>query len=872
MSEKEIMYGPTLPISKETHRLKYRQEGESFRESMSRVANALSDDPSDFIPLRSILLTQRFLPAGRIQAAVGSPRKTTAFNCFVSGTIEDSMNGIMDKAKDAAQTMRLGGGIGYDFSTIRPKEDLIVSLGSKASGVLSFMEIYDTLCKTVSSAGNRRGAQMGVLRVDHPDIEEFIEAKTNDTTLTKFNISVGITDDFMHAVKNDEEFSLKFNGRVYKRVQAKYLWDKIMRATWDWAEPGVLFIDRINEMNNLNYCETIAATNPCVHPSTLILTDKGYQKIGELEGVQVNVWNGEEFSPTVVKETGQDQKMKMISFSDGSHLECTHGHKFYLSNGKKVEANELGKGDKLLKSHFPVIEGDVGLHQAYEQGFFSGDGWFKGSKAYIGLYGEKKKLLSKFSGAKSINEYNIVGGYDGTDTTETKLYLYYGEKGFYWNKSWVPARDFNLESRKEWLTGLMDSDGHVTKDGNAQISSKDREFLLKVKLLLNTMGATGTLSKMKDCWRLSIPASYYYKLELDGRHPAVKPSRECTPFVKVVDIEEGEVCEKVYCFTESKRHMGVFNGVLTGQCGEQPLPPYGACLLGSFNLIKYCYTDDSNKFNFDLLTDDIPIVVKAMDNVIDQTTYPLPEQEKEAKSKRRMGLGVTGLANAGEFLGLVYGSKEFIEFTDKVLDILANTAYLASTELATTKGMFPLFDRERYTSSKFIQSLWPATIKAIKDNGIRNSHLTSIAPTGTISLSADNISSGIEPVFSHEYDRTIQTENGPVVERVTDYAYREFGIKGKTADECTVGEHLDVLISVSKHVDSAVSKTLNVGDKVTWQEFKEIYERAWEEGCKGCTTFRVSGKRYGVLNKIEPESSSGEACYYDTVSGKKTCE
>jgi len=259
---KEIQYGPTLSVSVEIDAMKYRQEGETFREKHSRIGNTLSDDPAHFYAFRDILLEQRFLPAGRVQSAIGSPRKVTAFNCFVSRTIEDSMDGIMEAAKEAAQTMRLGGGIGYDFSTIRPKDDLIVSLDSKSSGVVSFMQIFDSVCKTVASAGNRRGAQMGVLRVDHPDIEEFIEAKTNSDNLTQFNISVGVTDEFMRCVEKGKDFELRFNERVYKRVDARYLWDKMMRATWDWAEPGILFVDRINGYNNLYYCETIAATNP----------------------------------------------------------------------------------------------------------------------------------------------------------------------------------------------------------------------------------------------------------------------------------------------------------------------------------------------------------------------------------------------------------------------------------------------------------------------------------------------------------------------------------------------------------------------------------------------------------------------------------
>lgn len=582
------VYGPTLAISEEIHATKYRQKGETFREAMGRIASTLSDGEGHFSTFRNILLTQRFMPAGRVQSAIGSPRRTTAYNCFVSPTIPDSMDGIMDVAKQAARTMRMGGGNGYDFSTLRPKGDLIVSLDSSSSGPISFMGIYDAVCCTISSSGHRRGAQMGVMRVDHPDIEEFVEAKTNSDKLTNFNISVGMTDEFMTAVREGREFELRFENRVYKRIDARSLWEKIMRATWDWAEPGILFIDRINEMNNLWYCEYIAATNPC---------------------------------------------------------------------------------------------------------------------------------------------------------------------------------------------------------------------------------------------------------------------------------------------------------------GEQPLPPYGACLLGSFNLVKYLVRDEAGyTFDWDQFITDVPAVIRAMDNVVDRTIYPLPEQEREAKDKRRMGIGVTGFANASEALGFSYGSKACLEFEDQLLETLANSSYQASSLLAKEKGSFPLFDVDKYLQGKFIARLTDETRAMIRQNGLRNSHLLSIAPTGTISLSADNISSGIEPPFSHYYDRTVIMDSGTKRnERVEDYAYRELGIEGVTADNCTVQQHLDVLVVASKWVDSAVSKTLNVGAHVTWEEFKDIYMTAWLEGCKGCTTFRASGKRFGIFNKVDEDStateatpgelkdeleveSTGEACTFDPLTGRKTCE
>jgi len=256
------MAGPTLPISEEIHKMKYRAEGETFLDAVNRISSTLSDNDHHRKALTSILEEQRFMPAGRVQSAIGSVRKATPYNCFVSGTITDSFDDIMDKAKEAGVTMRLGGGIGYDFSTLRPKGSLIKSQGSQSSGPVSFMDIFNAICGTVAAAGHRRGAQMGVLRVDHPDILEFIHAKRNDSRLTRFNISVGCTDEFMEAVKDDKDFDLRFEGKVYEVVRARDLWNEIMRSTWDWAEPGVLFIDRINEMNNLWYCEHLAATNP----------------------------------------------------------------------------------------------------------------------------------------------------------------------------------------------------------------------------------------------------------------------------------------------------------------------------------------------------------------------------------------------------------------------------------------------------------------------------------------------------------------------------------------------------------------------------------------------------------------------------------
>jgi ribonucleoside-diphosphate reductase alpha chain len=579
-------YGPQIAISEEIHAMKYRSKGESFKDAMARVANALKDSEDHFEKCKQILYTQRFLPAGRVQAAMGAPRRVTPYNCFVSMGIEDSMEGIMQAATNAAKTMQLGGGIGYDFSTLRPRGALIKGLDSRSSGPMSFMGIFDAVCQTIASAGHRRGAQMGVLRVDHPDIAEFIRAKNNSDKLTQFNMSVAVTDKFMQAVKTGGMFDLVFEGRVYDTIDAVALWDDIMRSTWDWAEPGILYIDRINAKNNLRHKETIAATNPC---------------------------------------------------------------------------------------------------------------------------------------------------------------------------------------------------------------------------------------------------------------------------------------------------------------GEQPLPPNGACLLGSFNLTKYIISNAENTsflFDYQALEDDIPHVVRAMDNVVDRAVYPLPAQEKEAKDKRRMGLGITGVANAIEALGAPYGSPEFMVELERIMTLIRDTVYRASIDLAKEKGPFPLFDQELLESG-FAKTLPSAIRKDIREFGLRNSHLLSVAPTGTISLSADNVSSGIEPVFSHFYERTIQTFDGPRVELIEDYGVREFGVKGKTADELSVFDHVAVLNLASRFVDSACSKTCNAGPEVTFEDFKAVYMQAYDGGSSGCTTFRAAGKRFGILNASTSEDTAetpveeassfidekeGGACYYDPATGQRSCE
>ena len=518
----------------------------------------------------------KFLPAGRIAAGAGTQRKVTLFNCFVMGTVPDDMGGIFDMLKEAALTMQQGGGIGYDFSTIRPKGALVKGVAADASGPLSFMDVWDSMCRTIMSAGSRRGAMMATLRCDHPDIEDFIAAKSDPARLRMFNVSVLVTDPFMAAVKADDDWDLVFEGRIYKTLSARKLWDQIMQSTYEFAEPGVIFIDRINQANNLSYCETIAATNPC---------------------------------------------------------------------------------------------------------------------------------------------------------------------------------------------------------------------------------------------------------------------------------------------------------------GEQPLPPYGACLLGSINLARLVEApfERGAQLSAAALQDLVATAVRMMDNVVDASNFPLEAQALEARNKRRIGLGVTGLADALLMLGLRYGSEAAARQTEDWLHAIARAAYLASVQLAKEKGAFPLFEADPYLASGAMQGMDEDVRAEIATHGIRNALLTSIAPTGTISLYAGNVSSGIEPVFAYAYTRKVLQKDGSrSEEEVVDYAVQMWRDKFGDADlpdyfvnaqTLAPKDHVKMQAAAQKWVDSSISKTINCPEDISFEAFKEVYSAAYESGCKGCTTYRPNAVTGSVLSVSEssettPETDQGAEVIY----------
>jgi len=835
----------------------------TVEDSWARIANALAQAEPEEIRVQQAerfykaLENFRYLPAGRITAGAGTGRAVTLFNCFVMGTIPDSMEGIFDMLKEAALTMQQGGGIGYDFSTIRPKGAEVKGVGSDASGPLSFMDVWDAMCGTIMSAGSRRGAMMATMRCDHPDIEDFITAKRDAARLRKFNLSVLVTDAFMAAVEADADWELTWRGEVVRTLRAQDLWNKIMESTYAFAEPGVIFIDRINERNPLAYVEQIAATNPCVPAGTPILTRDGWREIDTVVGSPVEVWNGSEWSLVTPRVTGHDQPMVRVSLSNGRRLTCTTAHRFLAQDGSRVDAAKLRPGQALLSHDWPVVHSGAPVEGAYAQGMRAGGADVQARVA-------KKELVSS--------------GSENHDPAEELIGLIGGALP----ASYVPGADWDVSSRLGWVGGLIDACAEVTGRG-AIIRSRDSGFLAEVQLLVNTLGACANLNADGSLLigTSSLSAMTGIGMPTLRDLPKGAPSHGSGP-VRVLSVEPlKDEADVVYCFTEAKRHAGCFDGVLTGQCGEQPLPPYGACLLGSINLARLI----TSPFMEDARMDEaemeglVATAVRMMDNVVDVSRFPLPQQLAEAKAKRRIGLGVTGVADALLMLRLTYGSEEAAAQVEAWQRKIQHAAYRASVELAKEKGPFPLFDAEKYLASPTIQDLDQDLQDAIREHGIRNALLTSIAPTGTISLYAGNVSSGIEPVFAYSYTRKITLDDGTKAEEeVVDYAvqmYRDlFGATDDaelpdyfvSAQTLKPLDHVRMQAAAQKWVDSSISKTVNVPEDIPFDEFKAVYVEAFRTGCKGCTTYRPNDITGSVLS-VEPKKPAEGKGQADDVAG-----
>ncbi len=918
-----------------------------FADTWARVAlaAAAAEAPSrrgeQALAFAQALAGHRFLPAGRILAGAGTDRSVTLFNCFVMGTIEDSMDGIFSAVREAALTLQQGGGIGYDFSTLRPKGAAVKGVGADASGPVSFMDVWDSMCRTIMSAGSRRGAMMATLAIDHPDIETFIDAKREPGRLTNFNLSVLVSDAFMDAVKADAHWELKFGRTVYRSVRARELWDRIMRATYETAEPGVIFIDRINAENNLGYCETISATNPCITADSWIATAEGPRQVSDLVGrpfealAEGQAWPSD---PRGFFSNGAKPTIALTTV-EGYTLRLTRDHRVrkatrrtrWSSEWAWVEAGSLNAGDEILiHNHRPIARwGDAAAAQrdgdeGYLLGLLVGDGTLK----------EDKAVLSAWPGARAVNGEDLRDAVRGVMDAAFDAASRMPHRSDFAGWVEVPGRgEFRMatgalrklaldsgmapgnkqitpimERRSSafhaaFLRGFFDADGSVQgsqdKGVSVRLSQSDLGRLHAVQRMLLRLGIASTVYRNRRSEGESLlpdgkggskayATAAQHELVIAGDNLRVFADRVgfadhdkaarlastlgryrralnreafCATVESVDDAGEAEV------FDAAIPGLNAFdaNGLWAHNCGEQPLPPYGACLLGSINLAKLVRQpfEDGAHLDVEELTRLTRVAVRMLDNVIDVSRFPLPQQQAEAKAKRRIGLGVTGLADALIFCRTRYGSPESVALIDSWLSAVSDAAYLASADLAAEKGSFPLFDAHEFLSRPFTLRLPQDVRGAIAKNGIRNGLLTSIAPTGTISLFAGNVSSGIEPVFAYTYTRRVLQPDGThTTETVEDYAHHafraRFGAEAALPDyfvnaqTIAPEDHLAVQAAAQRHIDSSISKTINVPATISFEAFKDVYGRAYELGCKGCTTYRPNAVTGAVLEAAAP--------------------
>ena len=867
---------------------KYKNGNETFMETIDRISGGNEE-------IKQLILEKKFLPGGRIMSNRGlykHGKKVSLSNCYVMPPIQDNLESIFDTAKMLARTFSYGGGCGITVSNLAFRGAKVKNAAESSSGAVSFMDLYSHVTGLIAQNG-RRGALMITMRVDHPDIEEFIDIKQDLDKVTKANISIQITDEFMKAVKNDEDFTLKFTREETgetktKTVRAKELFRKIAQANYDMGEPGMLFWDRITGYNLLSEDEEfkLVGTNPCVTGDTLILTDAGYYPIKMLVGSEVTIWNGYEWSNVIPQVTGLNQPIRRITLSDGSFVDCTDYHKFILNDGSKVEAKDLKEGDALVDFEYPIIPGWIGMDEkiAYTKGFLTGDGCVdERGRKYIYLYEDKKNLYPYLVYEKF---------YDHTENSNRYTLQVPQDAEWMNDKYWVPNESLDIKTRLNWLAGLIDSDGSLNDEyGAISISSIHKDLLQNVKFMLSTLGIRSKITLMKkggvklmpdgkggkkeyycqDCYRIMISAYYVGVLMNLGlrthRVPLISKTvrkGKMKPVCILSNIPMG-IADQVFCVNEPKNHSVVFNGVVTGNCGELPLVSGGACLLGAINLSAFVKNPFTSEAEF-MINDFIKTVescIKQLDLILDEGIegHPLEIQKDAARNWRSIGLGIMGLSDLLIKMGIRYGSDEAIELCDYIGKIMAGTAILTSCQNGDRLGTFPKLKQDKVQESEFFKNNAPIILQKSNHGAVslRNGQLLTIAPTGSLS-NVLGISGGIEPIFANSYTRKTQTLHEeetfykvytPIVKEYME----KFGIEDEkdlpnyfvTAPEIPYEERVKMQAAWQRHIDNSISSTVNLPESATVEDIEDLYMKAWENGLKGITVFRDNCKRTGIL-------------------------
>ncbi|MCI2246867.1 ribonucleoside-diphosphate reductase [Xanthomonas sp. PPL568] len=1021
---------PMQPASQDIWDKKYRlktKQGEPLDADIDgtylRVARALADAESTdelrayWFERFAWALRRGAIPAGRITSNAGAQEHkpaTSTINCTVSGTITDSMDGILEKVHEAGLTLKAGCGIGYEFSTLRPRGAFVAGAGAYTSGPMSFMDIFDKMCFTVSSAGGRRGAQMGTFDVSHPDVKDFIRAKREDGRLRQFNLSLLITDGFMQAVEQDADWPLVFpvnrkeeadidlaaasavvwrdwpthqdyivrdDGlvacKVYGHIRARHLWDMIMVSTYDYAEPGFILIDRVNEMNNNWWCENIRATNPCVTADTWVQTAEGPRQVADLLGTQflARVDGGDHATGAEGFFKTAHKQVVRLQTQEGYALRLTADHRVrrvvrqtrWSLDTQWCQADQLVAGDRvLLNNHRAGAE--WGGARSYEEGFLLGmlvgDGTLKQEAAVLSVWSQAAAVNAAPLAPVALMEEALRCARSLPHRADFAGWSEVRERGEYRLKS-AALRDLALELglrpgdkaitpavektssdfHRGFLRGLFDTDGSVQgsqeKGVSVRLAQSDLARLEAAQRMLLRLGIASQIYRDRRPAGTALlpdghggtrayPAKAQHELVVSGDNldafaqrvgfaDTAKANRlkallsgyrrqlNRERFVATVQSVAADGIEDVYDVQVPGINTFDGNGLHAHNCGEQPLPPYGACLLGSINLTTFVrdpFTERA-RFDWEEYKDVVRVFTRMLDNVVEVNGLPLQQQRDEIMRKRRHGMGFLGLGSTMTMLRMKYGSAESCEFTEAIAREMAVAGWETALSLAKEKGPAPIMQETfevtaamlrqrpemvrdgwrvgeriegRLLHAKYsrymqrIAEVAPALVEELAEVGARFTHHSSIAPTGTISLSlANNASNGIEPSFAHHYSRNVIREGKKSKEKVDVFsfellAYRHL-VNAKAmpfaedaaarlpdyfiaADDIHPKEHVDVQAAAQKWVDSSISKTANVPTDYPYEQFKDIYRYAHQQGLKGCTTFRFNPAAFqGVLVK-----------------------
>lgn len=931
-------------------------------------------------------------------------------NCFVL-PVPDSMEGIFEAVKQGAIIHQSGGGTGYSFARLRPKGDIVKSTKGMASGPISFMTVFDAATATVVQGGKRRGANMGILRVDHPDILEFITAKHQEGILSNFNISVAVTNEFMEKAKKSEDYDLinPRTGQVWGQLNAKNVFDLIVRYAWQTGDPGVIYIDRINEYNPTPRLGDIESTNPCVVGSTLVAVADGrnYVSIKQLaeegKGVPVYCYGDDKVQIRMgrnPRKTRENTPVWKVTLDDGSYIIATADHNFRDRNNNEIKLRDLKSGVSLLP--FYKFQYSATRKRTLYWGINQNNG--QRAKA-------EHRMIAEFYTGRKIKKYpqEIVhhknsNGLDNRienlvilNQNEHDRFHQTGErnvmKGKWWDQLNEVQREEYRSKMSKALSGINNPMyGHRHSfDTKIKISQKTREYFQDPKIRENfseimklamsnsevrkkiSLAATkypiiesiclncgkknkGKIYRERIFCSRSCAASFSNRVrdtenvkktkakkrkklreglydlglkfvEENKRAPNYKEFRK---FAKLYDysgdvrstfggffnfkeeltlhnhkVTSIEFCgyEDVYNITVDDFHTIAYitnpetktkiakkfliSGVISSQCGEQPLLPYESCNLGSINLVKMLKEKNDLpagrhggwEINWAKLEETIHKAIHFLDSVIDMNRYPLPEIEQITKNNRKIGLGVMGFADMLIRLEIPYNAKEALQTAEKIMEFIQKESKKASAILAEKRGAFPNFKGSIYDKEGLPQ--------------LRNATTTTIAPTGTIGIIA-NASSGIEPIFTIAFTRKHVLGGGELVEvnPIFEEIAKKQGFYSKelmekisgepsiqdieeipkdvrrvfvTAFDITPEDHVRVQSAFQKHIDNSVSKTINFPYEATEEDVRKAYFLAFDLGCKGITIFRTGSRQQQVLNIKSKEQK-------DLLAGEKVLE